>query len=57
MRLDRRAEEAVCGTLDRYGVRYGAKDVDGITELFADASAAAGGQPSGAAYPVATKND
>ena len=36
MRLDRGAEEAVRGTLDRYAERYGAKDVDGVTELFAD---------------------
>ncbi len=36
MRLDRGAEEAVCATLDRYAERYGAKDVDGVTELFAD---------------------
>ena len=36
MRLERGAEEAVCGTLDRYAERYGAKDVDGVTELFAD---------------------
>jgi uncharacterized protein (TIGR02246 family) len=36
MRLDRGAEEAVCATLDRYAERYGAKDVDGLTELFAD---------------------
>ncbi|HLG09590.1 MAG TPA: nuclear transport factor 2 family protein [Gaiellaceae bacterium] len=36
MRLDREAEEAVLATLDRYAERYGAKDVDGVTELFAD---------------------
>ena len=36
VRLDRGAEEAVCRTLDRYAERYGAKDVDGVTELFAD---------------------
>lgn len=38
MRLDREAEEAVLATLDRYAERYGAKDVDGVTELFADDS-------------------
>ena len=31
MRLDRGAEEAVCGTLDRYAERYGAKDVGQVT--------------------------
>ena len=36
MRLDREAEEAVLATLDHYAERYGAKDVDGVTELFAD---------------------
>lgn len=36
MELARGAEEAVCATLDRYAERYGAKDVDGVTELFAD---------------------
>lgn len=36
MRLERDAEAAVLETLDRYAERYGAKDVDGVTELFAD---------------------
>ena len=36
MRLDRGDEEAVLATLDRYAERYGAKDVDGVTESFAD---------------------
>lgn len=36
MRLDPEAEAAVSATLDRYAERYGAKDVDGVTELFAD---------------------
>lgn len=36
MRLAREAERAVLETLDRYAERYGAKDVDGVTELFAD---------------------
>ncbi len=38
MRLHREAEETVLATLDRYAERYGAKDVDGVTELFADDS-------------------
>jgi uncharacterized protein (TIGR02246 family) len=36
MRLDREPEAAVLATLDRYAERYGEKDVDGVTELFAD---------------------
>jgi uncharacterized protein (TIGR02246 family) len=36
MRLDDESERAVLETLDRYAGRYGAKDVDGVTELFAD---------------------
>lgn len=36
MRLDREAEQAVLATLDRYAERYGAKDIDGVTELYAD---------------------
>ena len=36
MRLDDAAERAVLGTLDRYAEQYGAKDVDSVTELFAD---------------------
>lgn len=36
MRLDAEAEREVLGTLERYAERYGAKDVDGVTVLFAD---------------------
>lgn len=36
MKLDMSAEEAVLATLDRYAELYGAKDVDGVTALFAD---------------------
>lgn len=36
MRLESETERAVLATLDRYAERYNAKDVDGVTNLFAD---------------------
>ncbi len=36
MKLDSKTENAVLRTLDRYAERYGAKDADDVTDLFAD---------------------